>query len=127
MPAFASGHVVDLPVPCSFDLNIAATKYFYGLGAGEVPLSLLFSGTIFYRDADDLLQMAQIPWSREATCRLPLRLWQEMMERYYPNSNWLRIDRAIFDRLYRYKRRRHHISWDDTLQALLAEQEEKVQ
>ena len=127
VPAFASGHVVDLPVPCSFDLNIAATKYFYGLGAGEVPLSLLFSGTIFYRDADDLLQMAQIPWSREATCRLPLRLWQEMMERYYPNSNWLRIDRAIFDRLYRYKRRRHHISWDDTLQALLAEQEEKVQ
>ena len=50
-----------------------------------------------------------------------------MMERYYPNSNWLRIDREIFDRLYRYKRRRHHISWDDTLQALLAEQEEKVQ
>ncbi len=42
--------VVDLPVPCTFDFNVAATKYFDALEDGEVPLSLLFSGTIFYAD-----------------------------------------------------------------------------
>ena len=61
---------VDLPVPCSFDFNVAATKYFYGLEGGEVPLAFLFSGTVFYRDADDFLQMEQIPWSKEAEYRL---------------------------------------------------------
>ncbi|MGB8343119.1 MAG: DUF6084 family protein, partial [Chthoniobacterales bacterium] len=46
-----------LSVPCTFDLNVAATKYFYALEEGEVPLLFLFSGTIFYQDAEGRLQI----------------------------------------------------------------------
>ena len=51
-PAFQDSAVVDLPVPCTFDFNVAATKYFHGLADGDVPLSFLFSGTVFYADGD---------------------------------------------------------------------------
>ncbi len=51
---------VDLPVPCTFDFNVAATKFFGGLERGEVPLLLLFSGTMFYRDEFGDLQVGQI-------------------------------------------------------------------
>jgi hypothetical protein len=123
--AFKGERIADLPVPCSFDFNIAATKYFYGLDGGEVPLTLLFSGTVFYRDEDGLLQMEQIPWSKETACRLPVSLWREMMDVYYPASAWLRIDRTAFDALQRYRRRRGFTSWEQALAALLDGQREE--
>jgi len=119
VPAFDSQHDVNLPVPCSFDFNVAATKYFYGLKDGDVPLMLLFSGTVFYRDADGFLQMDQIPWSRQAESRLPVRIWQELIDHYYPNSTWLRIDHEIFDLIHRYKRQNGLTTWDDALRSLL--------
>ena len=47
-------------VPCTFDFNVAATKYFDGLETGEVSSELQFSGTVFYRDWSGLLQVMQI-------------------------------------------------------------------
>ena len=73
VPPFTGSTVVDLPVPCTFDFNVAATKYFHALEDGEVPLCLLFSGTIFYTDDDGVLQVSQIPWEKEAEFRLPVR------------------------------------------------------
>jgi hypothetical protein len=126
IPAFDSECYVNLPVPCSFDFNVAATKYFYGLESGDVPLTLLFSGTVFYRDAEDLLQMDQISWIKQAECRLPVRIWRELMDHYYPNSAWLRIDHEIFDQIYRYKRQNRFTSWNETLRALLRLQRKEV-
>jgi hypothetical protein len=103
VPAFAGATVVDLPVPCTFDFNVAATKYFAGLEEGEVPLLLLFSGTIFYGAENGALQVTQIPWEKEARYRLPVRMWREMMDMYYPDSAWLCLRRDVFDRLYRFK------------------------
>ena len=123
--AFEGEGRVDLRVPCSFDFNVAATKYFYGLEGGEVPLTLLFSGTVFYRDDDGFLQMAQIPWSKEAEYRLPVAVWQQMMDVYYPGSVWLRIDRGVFEDIYRYKRREGFTDWEQTLRALLDRQREE--
>jgi len=108
-----------LPVPCSFDFNVAATKYFYGLESGDVPLTLLFSGTVFYRDAEDGLQMDQISWSKQAEYRLPVRIWRELMDHYYPNSTWLRIDHEVFEQIYQYKRQNGFTSWDETMRSLL--------
>ncbi len=127
VPAFEGEpeRLVDLPVPCSFDFNVAATKYFYGLEAGEVPLTLLFSGTVFYRDAGGTLQMGHIPWSKEAEYRLPVGVWQGMMDHYYPASAWLRIERDLFDEIYRFKRREGFTSWEQTLRALLDRQREE--
>ena len=119
IPAFETACTVDLPVPCSYDFNIASTTYFHGLESGEVPLSLLFSGTIFYSDAEGLLQIEQIAWSKEATYRLPVATWRAMMEHYYPNGSWLCVGRDVFARLERFKREHGHPTFDRALAALL--------
>ena len=119
IPPFEIERDVVLPVPCSYDFNIAATKYFHGMQEGEVPLLLLFSGTVFYRDADDQLQIEQIAWSKEAAYRLPVQVWRSMMDQYYPNSAWLNLNREVFERLYRYKRERGLPSWEQALEELL--------
>jgi hypothetical protein len=126
VPPFAGSTSVDLQVPCSFDLNVAATKYFYGLGDGEVPLCLMFSGSVFYAGDNGELQVAPVPWDKEVRFRLPLRVWKEMMELYYPNSNWLCLRRDVFDRLYGYKVRHGIPTWEETLDRLFEALEETV-
>src|SRR3954468_9470138 len=37
VPPFAGGASTELPVPCTFDFNVASAKYFAGLEDGEVP------------------------------------------------------------------------------------------
>jgi hypothetical protein len=127
VPPFAGGTVVDLPVPCSFDFNVAATKYFHALEDGEVPLCLLFSGTIFYTDDDGFLQISQIPWEKEATFRLPVSVWKDMMERYYPHCAWLCVGRDAFDRLYRFKSTEGIPTWEQAIERLLDFKLEKVE
>src|SRR5262249_19407875 len=101
VPAFRERVVVQMPVACTYDLNVVGTKYFYALESGEVPLLFLFSGTVFYAAAEDgCLQAAQISWNKEARFRLPIQIWQEMIECYFPNSNYLMLHRDVFDRLY---------------------------
>jgi hypothetical protein len=122
---FAGSAVVDPPVPCTFDFNVAATKYFAGLEGGEIPLCLQFSGTIFYEAEDGALQVAQIPWSKETRYRLPIRVWHDIMGVYYPNGAWLRLRRDVFDRLHRFKMRSGLPTWEQTLESLLRQAEEK--
>jgi hypothetical protein len=119
LPGFCGSTQADLRVPCTFDFNVAATKYFAGLAAGDVPLNMLFSGTVFYADAEGLLQVAPISWDQEAKFRLPLQVWREMMQAYYPNGAWLHVRRDVFDRLYRYKMQRGIPSWEQTLESIL--------
>jgi hypothetical protein len=123
VPSFTGSGAVDLQVPCTFDFNVAATKYFAGLTDGEVPLNLLFSGTVFYANGEGALQVAQIPWDKEARYRLPVAVWQQMMDIYYPNSAWLALRRDVFDRLYRYKVRRGMPTFEQALESLLPDEE----
>jgi len=124
IPPFTGNTVVDLQVPCTFDFNVAATKYFAGLEDGEIPIELLFSGTIFYEAEDGALQVTQISWEAEAKYRLPVRVWKQMMDIYYPNSAWLNLRRDVFDRLYEYKRRRGIPTWEQALEEILPAVEE---
>jgi hypothetical protein len=116
---FQGSTVVDLPVACTFDFNVAATKYFAGLDQGEVPLNLMFSGTIFYESSDAGLQIEQIPWDREAKYRLPVRVWKKMMDIYYPNTAWLCVRRDAFEKLSQYKMDRGIPTWEETIESLL--------
>ena len=123
---FTGATVVDLPVPCTFDLNVAAAKYFHGLADGEVPLLLLFSGSVFHAAGEDGMQVSQISWEREARYRLPVKVWQQMMDHYYPNSAWLCLQRDVFDHLYQYKVRNGIPTWEKALEEALAAAEENV-
>jgi hypothetical protein len=118
-PAFQDTVVVDLPVPCTFDFNVAATKYFHGLADGDVPLCFLFSGTVFYADGGGALQVAPIPWDKEARFRLPVQSWHEMMDIYYPNTAWLCLRRDVFERLYQYKVEHGIPTWEQALENIL--------
>ncbi len=115
VPSFDSCNVVDLPIPCTFDFNVAATKYFAGIDTGEIPVSFFFNGTIFYEREDNALQVAQISWEKEASHRMPIRIWREMMDAYYPNTTWLCLQRDAFERLYAYKVKRGITTFDEAL------------
>lgn len=116
---FAGTTTIDLPVPCSFDFNIAAAKYFAGLEDGDVPLNLMFSGTVFYETYESGLQVEQIPWDKEAKYRLPIKVWKEMMDIYYPNTAWLCLRRDVFDRLARFKMEFGIPTWEQSIEKLL--------
>lgn len=108
-----------LPAPCTFDLNLAVTKYFYGLTEGDVPLLFLFSGSLFYTDSEGRLQVQRISWNKECTYRMPLQVWRQLMEQHYPNSAWLYLRRDVFDRLCAYKRAEGLASWEEVIERLL--------
>ena len=124
---FSGSTVADMPVPCTYDLEVVVAKYFYALEDGEVPLEFLFSGTVFYTGQDGRLQVERISWEKEAEFRLPVRLWKEMMEHYFPNSAWIRLRRDAFDRLYDYKIRKGLPTWEAAVEALLRASEQEVE
>jgi Family of unknown function (DUF6084) len=124
VPAFTGSIIVDLQLPCSFDFNIATTKYFHAIESGEIPLCILFSGTVFYCGEEGALQVAQVPWNREVNYRLPAATWKQMMDTYYPNSAWLRLERDTFDRLYQYKVRHGILTWEQLLDKLVSSKDE---
>jgi hypothetical protein len=127
-PGFTGSVVVDLQLPCTFDFNVAATKYFHALDSGEIPLCVMFSGTVFYRGEDGALQVTQVPWDREANFRLPVAVWKEMMEMYFPNTAWLCLQRDAFEQLYNYKVRHGLPTWEQAIaRALATEHAEEVE
>ena len=126
VPAFSRDTTVEIAVPCSFDFNLAATKYFAALEEGEVPLCFLFSGTVFYQADDGRLQVAPISLDKQADFRMPVAVWKRMMDHYYPNSTWLCLDRDVFDRLLRYKAAAGPPTWEQAIESLLAHETQEV-
>ena len=123
VPPFQGESTIDLPVPCTFDFNVGATKYFHGLGDGMIPLCVMFSGTVFYSRDGGPLQVAPISWDKEARFNLPVRVWREMMDSYYPNSAWIRLQRDVFEKLYEYKVRHGIPTWEQALERMLLTEE----
>lgn len=115
---FTTSTEVDLPVPCTYDFDVAASKYLHALADGEVPLVLLFSGTVFTR-GETGFTVQQVPWHSEASYRMPVGVWRQVMDQHFPNSAWIRLGREQFDALQQYKTRHAMLGWDDTVEQLL--------
>ena len=126
VPPFTGETAAELPVPCTYDFNIAATKYFYALEAGEIPLDFLFSGSVFYQDGEGALQVAPISWSLEARYRLPVETWRRLMDTYYPNIAFVELRRDVFDRLYQYKVRHGIPTWEQAVERMLPAVDEEA-
>ncbi len=120
VPPFTGAGIVDVPVPCSYDFCLAATKYFDALEDGDIPLCFLFSGTIFYRSDEETLQAAQISWEKEAYFRLPAATWKELIDLHYPNCAWLCLRKDVFDALNQYRSHQGLPTWEQTLERLLS-------
>lgn len=127
IPQFRGVTTADLHVPCTFDFSVAATKYFNGLADGEIPVCLMFSGTVFYADPAGALRVAPISWDKETRFRLPLKVWKDMMDAYYPNTAWLCLRRDVFEELHRFKVERGIPTWEQAFEIMLAAQKEEMQ
>ncbi len=119
LPAFEVATVIDLHVPASFDLDGGVAKYFEALEGGTVALVFLFSGTLFYRSELAPLQVAPVPWDREASFALPVAAWRALRDHHHPNTAALPVRRDTLERLARFKRQGGHPTWDRALEALL--------
>ena len=117
---FTGATEVDLALPCSYDFDVTASKYLHALRDGSVSVVLLFSGTVFTRGQNGF-GVEQVPWDCEARYSLPIAVWRELMDHYYPNSGWLRLDRELIERLAGYKARHGLTTWEETLSRLLAD------
>jgi hypothetical protein len=118
VPGFTGATEVDLAVPCTYDLEIASTRYFHALDDGTIALLLLYSGTVFLKH-DNGFTVEQVPWSAESSYRLPVAVWREMVDRDFPGAGWIRCSRATLDALGRFKSRQALPTWDATIAALL--------
>ncbi len=93
VPAFTGSTTFALEVPCTYDLEVAAAKYFYAVQDGQVPLSFHFNGNVFYRAPGDQLMVVPVSWSRTAQYKMPVAVWRAMIEEHYPGGGWIRLHR----------------------------------
>lgn len=118
VPGFTGSVGIKLPIPCPFDLDVTASKFFYAVGSGTVPITLLFSGTIFYHSGTQLLAVP-IPWSSDARFALPMKIWKESIDLHHPNTAWLGLRRDNFERLYAFKVRHGLATFDEAIERML--------
>ena len=121
VPAFTGTTTVTVPVPCSYDFELAAAKYLYSLPGGEAPLALHFNGTIYYPRDDGALQMILVPWNKSIDFRMPVSVWRDTVEHYYPNTNWVAVRSQTLEALQRQKLARGLATLDACVQELLEE------
>jgi hypothetical protein len=122
---FTGAAEVDLALPCTYDFDVTASKYLHALRDGGVSVVLLFSGTVFTRGQRGF-GVEQVPWDCEARYDLPIAVWRELIDHYYPSSGWVRLDRALLERLAAYKAERGFTTWDETLGTLLTEMDRSL-
>ena len=119
VPPFDDRTAVVLPVPCTFDIELAATKYLRAVAEGDIPLDFLFSGTVFHDAVDGRLRTAQISWAKDTTYRLPTALWRQTTRCHGTDGGWIQLSHDSYERLDAYRARNALANWDQTAHALL--------
>jgi hypothetical protein len=119
VPGFTGATSFGLQLPCSYDLELAAVKYFYSLPDGEIPLSFHFTGMVLYAGEHDRLQVAQVPWSCSAKWMLPVDEWRRAIRAFYPEGGWVRLTQPTLDALIEHKAARGDHDFDQTIRGLL--------
>jgi hypothetical protein len=122
---FTSVTEVDLVLPCTYDFDVVGSRYLHALDAGTVPLTLLFSGTVFTKGANGF-GVQQVPWDCEARYDMPVAVWRQMIESYFPNTGWIRLDHDVLTRLADYRASHGLTTWEETVQELLGARDEVV-
>ncbi len=120
VPAFEGDTMFALELPCTYDLEVAASKYCSALRDGFVPLSFHFYGTVFYTAPDGRLQMAPVPWSSSAQFAMPVSAWRAMIAEHYPGGGWIRLEGRTLEALNA-RRAERGLTFDDCIRELLDE------
>ena len=120
LPSFGSEAEFKLPVPCTYDLEVASAKYLDALPDGEVALGFHFSGRIFYRGDDGRLQIVLAPWT-SASFRLPVAIWRQTIDLHYPGSGFIRLGNETLRALRRHQSRLGVPTFDAAVSDLLGQ------
>jgi hypothetical protein len=110
---------VDVAMPCTYDFEVTWSKYLHALRESAIPVVFLFSGTVFTRGAKGF-GVEQVPWDRESRYQIPVQVWRDMIDHYFPNSGWLRLQRDTIEALSHYKSVRGLTTWEDAVESLLS-------
>ena len=119
VPAFKGSTTVSVPISCHYDLELAAAKYLHSLPDGEAPLALHFNGMVYYPGENGGLQIVLIPWSKSIDFRMPVSVWRETIEHYYPATAWIAVRTDTFEALQREKLSRGLATLDACVNELL--------
>lgn len=122
---FVGATDVDLVLPCTYDFDVIGARYLHALASGSVPINLLFSGTVFTKGTNGF-GVQQVPWDCEASYDLPVAVWREMIDAYFPNTGWIRLDHDVLARFADYRARHGWMTWEESVEALLARDGEAV-
>lgn len=118
LPGFTDECEFDLQLPLSYDVHVAANKYLAGLTEGTIPLTLMFSGTIFTGYAGQI-EVTHVPWHKETHIQLPVETWQEAMDAHFAGWAWLMLHRDTYNRLGEYRSSNAFVGWDEAISHLL--------
>lgn len=124
LPGFQGSHEFDLPIECTYDLEVLGSRYLHALDTGEAPLEFLFNGSVITK-VDPGFHVIQIPWHKAAQYRMPVTVWRELMDLYFPNRGWIRLHRDTIDALSRYKGTEAIPDWDSVMTGLLERAEQR--
>ncbi|GBE66527.1 hypothetical protein MFM001_29890 [Mycobacterium sp. MFM001] len=125
VPGFTGATEAALPLPCTYDFEVAAAKYFHALRDGAVPLLFLFSGTVFTAGTRGL-SVQQVPWECEDRYDMPVAVWRDLIRQHYPSSGWVRLSHDTAAALAAYKSAHGLLSIEDAVTALLAMARQEV-
>jgi hypothetical protein len=114
VPSFDHHVDVDVPVACTYDLEVASAKYLHAIRDGDVPLRFFFSGTIFRGS-----QIEPVPWDVDASFRMPAAVWRAAMDQFFPGGGWIRLSRDTIDRLQVFRGNQAVVGWDEAIERLL--------
>ncbi len=125
VPGFTGAAEVILALPCTYDFEVAASKYLHALRDGALPLQFLFSGTVFLA-GERGFSVRQVPWDREDRYDMPVTVWRDLIGQHYPNSGWVRLNHETTVALAAYKSAQGLLGIDEAVDALLAAAREEV-
>jgi Family of unknown function (DUF6084) len=111
---------VQLPLECTYDFEVTASKYLHALQDGVVPLLFLFSGTVFV-PGERGFSVRQVSWECEAQHGMPVSIWNDLTRLHYPNAGWVRLGHDTVTALAAYKSARGMLDFEDAVTTLLAE------
>ena len=120
VPGFRNSTTIEVPIRCTYDLEVAWASYLSSLEGGEIPLLSLYSGTVFSKGQTGF-SVEQVPWDKEAHYGLPVQTVRAAMDRHFPNSAWLRLPRETMHQLQTFKARRALATWESVMETLLRE------
>lgn len=117
---FTGSTEVALPLECTYDFEVTASKYLHALRDGVVPLLFLFSGTVFVQGQRGFA-VNQVSWDCEARYDMPVAVWHELTRIHYPSTGFVRLGHDTVSALAAYKSARGLLDLDEAVRTLLAQ------